>query len=61
MDHASAVQSAYGRIYGLMQGQANLLAYIDTIEVFAVLCFLVVPLAFLMKKNTAARGPVGAH
>jgi DHA2 family multidrug resistance protein len=61
MDHAAAVQSAYGRIYGLMQSQANLLAYIDTIEVFATVCLLVVPLAFLMKKNNAGRGPAGAH
>ena len=61
MDHVAATQMAYGRIYGLVQGQAAMLAYIDTIWVFGLLCVLVAPLAFLMKKNKAARGPVGAH
>jgi hypothetical protein len=38
-----------------------MLAYIDTIWVFGLLCVLVAPLAFLMKKNRAGRGPAGAH
>ncbi|MGD1093660.1 MAG: DHA2 family efflux MFS transporter permease subunit [Bryobacteraceae bacterium] len=61
MDHSAATQMAYGRIYGLVQGQAAMLAYIDTIWVFGLLCVLVAPLAFLMKKNRAGRGPAGAH
>ena len=55
-DIATATQMAYGRIYGLMQQQAAMLAYIDTIWIFGVVCILVVPLAFLMQKNTSGAG-----
>jgi DHA2 family multidrug resistance protein len=58
---SAAGQMAYGRIYGLVQGQAAMLAYLDTIWIFGLLCVLVAPLAFLMKKNKAGRGPAAAH
>ena len=45
---------AYSRIYGAMQAQASMLAYIDTIWVFAITAALMVPLAFVMKR--AAKG-----
>jgi hypothetical protein len=40
---------AYDRIYGAMQAQASMLAYLDTIWIFAIAAALMVPLAFLMK------------
>ncbi len=45
-----ATQMAYDRIYGAMQAQASMLAYIDTIWVFAIAAALMAPLAFLMKR-----------
>ncbi|HML16900.1 MAG TPA: DHA2 family efflux MFS transporter permease subunit [Bryobacteraceae bacterium] len=61
-DLSTATQMAYGRIYGLMQAQASMLSYIDTIWIFAAVCCLVVPLAFLMKKNPhRAGGSASAH
>jgi DHA2 family multidrug resistance protein len=61
-DMASATQMAYARVYGLMQAQAAMLAYIDTIWIFGVVCILVVPLAFLMKKNPhGGGGRMAAH
>jgi MFS transporter, DHA2 family, multidrug resistance protein len=47
---AQATQMAYGKVYGAMQDQASMLAYIDTIWIFAIAALLMVPLAFLMKR-----------
>ena len=47
---AEATKMAYARVYGAMQAQASMLAYIDTIWVFAIIAALMVPLAFLMKR-----------
>jgi MFS transporter, DHA2 family, multidrug resistance protein len=47
---AEATKMAYSRIYGAMQAQSSMLAYIDTIWVFAVITALMVPLAFVMKR-----------
>jgi hypothetical protein len=41
---------AYSQVYGAMQAQASMLAYIDTIWVFTAAAALMVPLAFLMKR-----------
>jgi len=51
MDALQATQMAYARVYGLLQSQASMLAYIDTIWVFAIAAILMVPLAFLMKRG----------
>jgi DHA2 family multidrug resistance protein len=48
LDPASAAQVAHGRIYGMLQGQASMLAYIDTLWIFGIVCLCVVPLAFFM-------------
>jgi DHA2 family multidrug resistance protein len=61
MDRITATQMAHGRLYGLLQSQASLLAYLDTIWLFGLICLLVVPLAFLMKKNTGGRVQAAAH
>src|SRR5208283_4405371 len=39
-DPASAVQQAYGLLYGTLQQQANLLAYCNTFRLLALLCLL---------------------
>jgi len=62
MDPSSASQAAYGRITGLIQGQAAMLAYIDTIKVFAIACLIMVPMAFLMAPRAKAQsGPAAMH
>jgi DHA2 family multidrug resistance protein len=57
---AQATQMAYGRIYGNVLRQAQVLAYIDTVWLFAIAVACMVPLAFLMKKS-AGGGMRGAH
>jgi len=58
---ADASQRAYQMVYNRVQQQAAALAYNDVIFVFAVACAIMVPLAFLMEKNTHAGGPKGMH
>ena len=58
---AQATQMAYDRIYGAMQAQASMLAYIDTIWIFAIAAGLMAPLAFLMKKPKPGGGPAALH
>jgi DHA2 family multidrug resistance protein len=55
-----ATQETYGRIYGQVQQQASLLAYIDIIKFFAVAALLMMPLVFLMRKKRGS-GPAAAH
>jgi DHA2 family multidrug resistance protein len=61
-DAVTAAQMASAKIYGLMQVQAQWLAYLDTIWVFAIACMAVAPLAFLMRKpKRSASGPTALH
>lgn len=61
MDPATATQTAYARIYGLVQQQAAVLAYIDDFKLLVFLCALCVPLAFLFKRVRNAKAVEGAH
>ncbi len=48
---ADATQLAYGQIYRTLSQQANVKAYIDVIEIFGIICLLVMPLLFLAKRS----------
>ncbi len=58
---ADAMHQAQAQIYLMVQRQAAALAYVDTIQVFAVACVFMVPFAFLMKKQKAGKGEVAMH
>jgi len=58
---AEATTQAYSQMYLILQQQASGLAYIDTLWVFAGVCAVMVPMAFLMKKNVPGAGPKGVH
>jgi DHA2 family multidrug resistance protein len=60
-DPASAQRQAYGLLYGTLQQQANLFAYVDTFRWLALLCVLCVPLVLLFKRTKSRKGPVGLH
>jgi DHA2 family multidrug resistance protein len=60
-DTARAMQMAYDRVYGALQAQASMLAYIDTIWIFAIAAALMAPLAFLMKRPKPGAGPAAMH
>ena len=58
---ADASQRAYNTIYSRVQQQAAALAYNDVIFIFAIACAIMVPFAFLMRKNKPGGGPGGMH
>src|SRR5580704_13107355 len=60
-DASHAMQMAYDRVYGAMQAQASMLAYIDTIWIFAIAAILMAPLAFLMKRPQKGGPAAPAH
>jgi DHA2 family multidrug resistance protein len=60
-DPASAQQQANGMLYGMMQQQANLFAYVDTFRLLGLLCLLCVPIVFLLKKAKSHGGSVSMH
>jgi DHA2 family multidrug resistance protein len=52
------IHTAQGYIYNLMHRQSAMLAYLDIISIFAVFCFCMIPLVFLIGKiKPAADGP----
>jgi DHA2 family multidrug resistance protein len=60
-DIATATIKAKTLIYGLVQQQAAMLAYIDVFWVFGWMFLLMIPLVFLMKKTTPHHGPAAIH
>ncbi len=58
---ADAMQQAYQRVYLMVQAQASVLAYIDVLWVFAILCAFMVPLAFFMSRRKGPAGEVMMH
>ena len=49
-DPSTATRQAYGAIWGMVQRQASMTAFVDTFRAMAVVFLLVLPLLFLMKK-----------
>jgi DHA2 family multidrug resistance protein len=51
MDPVQASQRAYGNIYGMVQHQAAVLAYVDTFWIMGMLMLLPIVLLFFAKRN----------
>jgi len=58
---ADAAVKAKAIIYGFVQQQATMLAYIDSFWLFGIVFLLMIPLVFLMKKTTPRPAAVSAH
>jgi DHA2 family multidrug resistance protein len=56
-----AMRQANGQIYQTLLQQANALAYVDVIRVFAVGCALAMPLLLLARRNRPGGGAAMAH
>jgi DHA2 family multidrug resistance protein len=62
--HAGAWQAtrqAYGVVYGTLQQQSLLLAYVYNFRLFGLTCLLTTPLVFLFKKVAATKARVDVH
>jgi hypothetical protein len=48
-------------VYGLVQRQAAMLAFIDNFKMLGVVFLAVIPALFFMQKPKTGRGPVSVH
>ena len=51
---------AYGVLNGALEQQSALLSYVDDFRYLAALCFVCVPLVFILRKAVARKGAVSA-
>jgi DHA2 family multidrug resistance protein len=56
-----ASNQALALIYGGVQRQAGMLAFLDVVRALGVIFMLVIPFLFLMKKTGLQKGPAMAH
>jgi DHA2 family multidrug resistance protein len=61
-DAYTAGQQAYGAVFGMIQREAAMLAFIKSFRLLGALFFAMIPLVFLMRKPRHKAGPgAGAH
>jgi DHA2 family multidrug resistance protein len=60
-DPVTAEHRAYGAIWGAVQRQASMQAFVDTFRFMAVVFLLVLPLLFVMKRPTHKGGGAAMH
>jgi DHA2 family multidrug resistance protein len=57
-----ATAQAQGMIYGMVQRQASMLAFVDNFRLLGAAMLIIIPCLFLMKKMTPQKGgPVAGH
>ncbi len=56
----TAARQALARIYGAVQAQATALAYIDTLQLLAIVAMVMIPLTLLLQKPKPG-APIAAH
>ena len=61
MSTADASHQALGRMYLIVQTQASTEAYLDTLKILAIICFCILPLLLLVKKNDPHAKKALAH
>ncbi len=61
MSRPDAHHQALGRMYNLVQTQASTEAYLDTLKILAIICFCILPLMLLVKKNDPHAKRAAAH
>jgi MFS transporter, DHA2 family, multidrug resistance protein len=61
MSRPDATHQALGRMYNLVQTQASTEAYLDTLKILAIVCFCILPLMLLVKKNDPHAKKALAH
>jgi len=57
----TAVSQSYGALWGMVQRQASMLAFVDTFLAMAVVFLLMLPLLFIMKRPKHPRAGAAIH
>ncbi|SPF38604.1 Drug resistance transporter, EmrB/QacA subfamily [Candidatus Sulfopaludibacter sp. SbA4] len=60
-DPSTAMHRAYGTIWGMVQRQASMQAFVDTFLMMSVIFLLVLPLLLVMKRPKHHSGPAAMH
>src|SRR5690348_1192099 len=60
-DSSTALHRAYGAVWGMVQRQAAMQAFVDTFRAMGLVFLLVLPLLFMMKKPRHHGGPAAMH
>jgi DHA2 family multidrug resistance protein len=60
-DVTTATQRAYASLFGSVQLQASMVAFVWVFRMLGVIFLLLVPLVLLMKKPRGGGGAMGAH
>ncbi|HYA23616.1 MAG TPA: DHA2 family efflux MFS transporter permease subunit [Terriglobales bacterium] len=58
---STALNRAYGLISLTLNGQARLWSYVDDFRYMALVCFLCMPIVFMLKKTVGKRGMSAGH
>jgi DHA2 family multidrug resistance protein len=58
---ATAGHQAQGMLYGELQRQSAMLAFVDMYWILGVVCLAMIPLMFIMKRSRPASGSVLSH
>jgi len=58
---AGAAVQAQAMIYGLVQRQAAMLAFVDDFRLLGVGMLIIIPFLFLLKKSAPQKGPISMH
>jgi DHA2 family multidrug resistance protein len=60
-DITTATERAYASLFGTVQQQASMVAFVWVFRMLGVIFLILVPLVLLMKKPRGGGGPMGAH
>jgi MFS transporter, DHA2 family, multidrug resistance protein len=60
-DAGAALHQGYALVSQMLEQQAAILSYIDVFRYLGLMCFLCIPLVFLLKKVAGRHGAVAAH
>jgi DHA2 family multidrug resistance protein len=60
-DASTAAHRAYGMIWGMVQRQASMAAFVDTFRAMSLVFLVMIPLLFLMRRPKGHTGPAAMH
>jgi DHA2 family multidrug resistance protein len=60
-DMVTATNRAYAVLFGMVQRQATMVAFVGIFQLLGVMFLVLIPLVLLMRRPQRASAPVGAH
>jgi DHA2 family multidrug resistance protein len=60
-DFVTATNRTYAVLFGMVQREATMVAFVGIFQLLGVVFLLLIPLVLLMRRPQQSSGPVGAH